>query len=315
MSSRRLTLTSGMLPAVKPTTTRRPPSFRQRSESSHAVAADGVDDEIGAARRAHVVLPRSLGAEHLVGAGPARDRLLLVAGDDGERPRAQTLGDLQRRGADAARRTVDEHGLRRLELPAHDQREVGGVVVEDQPRPLRDVERVMQAEGEEGGRGDGLGEPAEQAHRGHPVTGPMGAAGRRAAHDARDLRARDERQLGLELVLATGLEQLRERDPGGLHVDDDDGAVRCERVARGGLGDVHEAEGAPARRARRSGPRACAAPYGAGPLDQRPKSTTWLPSGMRARNSPARTLSSIGVTWPPSSAASSVMSPRPVNLE
>src|SRR3712207_8803737 len=43
-----------------------------------------------------LVLPSTVGAQHLVGAGVARDLLLLLGGDDGENPRAQAFGDLDR---------------------------------------------------------------------------------------------------------------------------------------------------------------------------------------------------------------------------
>ena len=44
---------------------------------------------------------------------------------------------------------------------------------------------------------------------------------RRAAHHARDLAARHERQRRFELVLPAGLEQLGERDARGADVDHD----------------------------------------------------------------------------------------------
>ena len=57
------------------------------------------------------------------------------------------------------------------------------------------------------------------------------------ADDAADLGAGDEREVGLHLVLAAGLEQLGKRDAGGADVDDD-AAARGHRVLAGRLGDV-----------------------------------------------------------------------------
>ena len=68
--------------------------------------------------------------------------------------RPQALGDLQRCGADAAGAAVDEDGLAGLQPAAQLEREVGGVVVEDQAGPLLEADRVGQLEGEIG-RGDG----------------------------------------------------------------------------------------------------------------------------------------------------------------
>ena len=54
------------------------------------------------------------------------------------------------------------------------------------------------------------------------------------AHDARDLRAGHERRIGLELVLAAGLQDLGEGDAGDVDVDDDAAAGR-EHVGRLGV--------------------------------------------------------------------------------
>ena len=53
---------------------------------------------------------------------------------------------------------------------------------------------------------------------------------RRAPHDARDLAARHERQVRLDLVLPARLQHLGERDAGGVDVDHDALAVRLRHV-------------------------------------------------------------------------------------
>ena len=114
----------------------------QRAQAvGEAVAADRVEHDVDAARTLDDLLaPRPVGAHDVVGARVARDLLLLVARDDGDRRRAEALGDLERRGADAARRAVDEHALALGQAPAQLQREVGRVVVDDERRALREVE-------------------------------------------------------------------------------------------------------------------------------------------------------------------------------
>ena len=71
-----------------------------------------------------------------------------------------------------------------LQAPADLQREVGGVVVEDQPRALREVQRVGEREGQPRRRYGHLGEAAEHAERGDAVAGREARAVRRAAHHA-----------------------------------------------------------------------------------------------------------------------------------
>ena len=153
------------------------PVGAQRAQAvGEALAADGVEHHVHAAagERLGLVLPGAVGAQHVVGARRARHLLLLVAGDDRDRARAEAGGDLQRRGADPAGGPVHEHGLALPQAPTQGQREVGGVVVEDQRRALREVERVRQREGQEGGRHGDLGEGAEPAERGHAVPGAQG---------------------------------------------------------------------------------------------------------------------------------------------
>ena len=175
----------------------------------------------------------------MVGAGLTRDALLLVARHDRDRMRAKALGDLESRGADAAGGAVDEHGLALLEATAGLQREVGGVVVEDERRALREVELVGQLEAEECRRHRDLRPAAEHAERGDAVAGLDLCALRRLADHPADLAARRERKLGLDLVLAAGLEQLGERHAGGVDVDDH--ALAGGRGVVGlGLGDVDQ---------------------------------------------------------------------------
>src|SRR5439155_10475515 len=95
-------------------------------------------------------------------------------------------GDLQRRRADAARRAVHEHRLTGLQAPARHEREVRGVVVDDQSCALDEVQRLGQLEREELARHRHLGEPAEQAARSDAVAGPDTSAVRGAADDRRD---------------------------------------------------------------------------------------------------------------------------------
>ena len=85
-SSSRLTRTSGIEPPVKPTTTSAAALAQRAQAVGEAVAADRVEHDVDAAAGGllGLVLPRAVGAQHLVGAGLARDALLLVAGDDGE---------------------------------------------------------------------------------------------------------------------------------------------------------------------------------------------------------------------------------------
>ena len=78
--------------------------------------------------------------------------------------RAEALGDLQRRGPDAAGGAVHEHRLALGQPPAELQREVGGVVVEDERRALGEVQLVGQLEDEVVGR-DGRPPPRRRACR------------------------------------------------------------------------------------------------------------------------------------------------------
>ena len=167
-----------------------------------------------------------------------RDALLLLRGHDRDRARAEPLRDLQRRRSNAARGAVHEHGLAVLHAPAQLQREVRGVVVEHQPGALRVVER---AEGErEGLRCDGnLGEAAERAERGDAIPRLDRRAVGSRAHDPRDLAAGDERQRRFHLVLAARLQELGERHPRRVHVDENARAGR-EHVRGLGLVELDE---------------------------------------------------------------------------
>ena len=77
--------------------------------------------------------------------------------------------DLQRRRAHPAGRTVHEHRLALLQAPAQSQREVGGVVVEDQRRALREVQ-ATQWKGEKVRRDGRLRKASQRAEGRHTVT-------------------------------------------------------------------------------------------------------------------------------------------------
>ena len=220
------------------------PALAQRAQAvGEAIAADRVEDDVDAAAREllRLVLPRPVRAHDLVGAGVARHLLLRVARHDGDRLRPQPLGDLQRRRADPAGGPMDEDGLALGEPPAELQREVGGVVVEDQPGALREVQLVREREGQPRRRDGHLGEAAEHAERGDAVARREPRAVRRTAHDAGHLAARHERQRRLELVLPARLQHLGEGDARGAHVDEHALAGR-HRMGGLGLGDVDELE-------------------------------------------------------------------------
>ena len=102
------------------------------------------------------------------------------------------------------------------------------MVVEDQRRrPGRSRASSGSGKVRYVGRDGDLGEAAEHAERGDPVARLDGGALRRAADDAADLAAGDERQRRLDLVLAAGLQHLGERDAGGVDVDDDPRRARA----------------------------------------------------------------------------------------
>ncbi len=73
----------------------------------------GIEHHVyaAAAELERLLAPGPVRAHDLVGARLARDALLLVARDDRDRGGAERLGDLQRRGADAAGGSVHEHAL------------------------------------------------------------------------------------------------------------------------------------------------------------------------------------------------------------
>ena len=199
-------------------------ALAQRAQAvGEELSADRVEYDLHTAtgERLRLILPRVVGAHHVVGARLQRDPLLGITRDNRDRARAQPLRDLQRGGAHAAGGAMDQHRLALAQPSAQDQREVGRVVVEDQACALREVELRGQRERQERGRHRGLGEPAERAESRHPVAGLHGRAGGRAANDTRDLTAGNEWQRRFDLILAAGLQQLGERDPGAVHVDQD----------------------------------------------------------------------------------------------
>ena len=136
---------------------------------------------------------------------------------------------------------MHEDGLARLQAPAQRQREVGGVVVEDQPGTLGEVELARQREGEELGRNGRLGEAADGAEGRHTLAGLDLRACGSAAHDPGHLAAGDEGQGRFHLILAARLQELGEGDAGALDVDDDALAGR-EHVRGLGLGHLDQRE-------------------------------------------------------------------------
>ena len=134
-------------------------------------------------------------------------------------PAPAALRDLDRRRSDTARGAVHEHRLAGLHPSAAHEREVRGLVVDDHAGG--DVERhvVRDREGDERRRERHLGEAAERRRRGHALPLLQPAARRRGEHDARDLRARDERQVRLDLVLAARDQPVDEPGAGRVHLD------------------------------------------------------------------------------------------------
>ena len=99
----------------------------------------------------------------------ARDRRLLLGADDGDGAGAVPLGDLDRRGADAAGGAVDEHGLALAQVAALGQGEVRGQVVHRQRGALVEGQPVGQRERRVGGAGDQVGRVAVAGDAGHPL--------------------------------------------------------------------------------------------------------------------------------------------------
>ena len=233
-SSRRLTFTSGIEPPVKPTTTSRPSGFSERrlsvkrspptgstTRSAPPSSFDGVLEAVGA----HAPRPR-----------PPRARpLLLVGGDDRDRARAEALGHLQRRRADAARGAVHEHGLARRQPPAVDQREVRRVVVEDQPGALREVElRPASLKVKCARRERDLGEPAEHAGTPPPGRPPRSRVRRALARRPPPRCPGTNGSSGLSWYAPRVCSTSGKETPGGAHVDHDAvaaGLRRCPRAS------------------------------------------------------------------------------------
>ena len=84
------------------------------------------------------------------------------------------------------------------------------MVVEHQCRALGEVEPVGQLEAEVRRRDRLLRPRAEHAERRHPVPGRDGRTPVDRPHDPADLAAGGERQVGLDLIGAAGLQQLGE---------------------------------------------------------------------------------------------------------
>ena len=156
---------------MKPTTTTRPPSASERSESVKRSPPTGSMTRSTPPPESSFASSLHSPSERTTSSAPASraTRFLLVGGDHGDHARAEPLRDLDRGGPDAAGGAVDEDGLALLEPAAGHQREPGRVVVEDQRRALAHVEGVGQREREEVGRDGDLGEAAEHRERGDPL--------------------------------------------------------------------------------------------------------------------------------------------------
>ena len=87
LSSSRLTLTVGISPPVKPTTSSRPPGASDRSESVKPVAADRVDDDVHAATVGQLLdrVLEPVGQHHVGGARRLGDRDLVLGADHRDR--------------------------------------------------------------------------------------------------------------------------------------------------------------------------------------------------------------------------------------
>ena len=174
------------------------PVLAQRAQAvGEAVAADRVEHDVDAAAVSSTTCSRHGPSERTTSSAPASratcsfsslETTATVVG-------AEALRDLERGGADAAGGAVDEHALALRQAAAQLQREVGGVVVEDQRRALREVERLGQREGHERGRDGDLGHAAERRERGDAVAGREAGAVGGGAHGARHLGAGHERQV------------------------------------------------------------------------------------------------------------------------
>ena len=197
-----------------------PPERAQAAQRvGEAVAADRVHDEVDPAQLLDGV------AEALDGHGVRRpDRPghlgLGVAGHDGDHGGAERRRQLHAGRADPARRAVHEHGLARLQVAPHHHGEVRGEVVHRQTRARLEGDVVGQREDGIGIRGGDLRERARAAERHHPVARRERRAVRHLPHRARDLGAQRERQLGLVLVEALRLQDVREVHPGRGDVDE-----------------------------------------------------------------------------------------------
>lgn len=136
---------------------------------------------------------------------------------------------------------MHQHRLPLLQTPAELQREVRRVVVEHEARPLGEVKGVGQLEAEELGCHRNLGEGAKHAEPRHPISGTHGRTVGSRAHQAPDLAAGNEGQRWLDPVLTPGLQDLRERHPGGVDFHHD-AASRSEHVRGLGLRNLDQTE-------------------------------------------------------------------------
>ena len=215
-----------------------PPAGCERAQRvGEAVAADRVDHDVdpATAGEARDGIAEAVGEHDLVGAGRPGHLRLVVRRDHRDDPGAPGGGQLHRGGADAAGRAVHEHGLAVAQPAALAQGEVAGEVVHRQRRALLEGRGVGQREDHRGVHLDDLGEPAEEGERRHPVALGEAAPGRCRAHQAGHLGPRHEGQVGRDLVLPAGQQDVGEADARRRDLDDHPGT--------GGFGELDHLHG------------------------------------------------------------------------
>ena len=151
----------------------------------------------------------------------SRHLSLRVGGHDRDDVRAQRRGELACGRADAASRAVHEHRLALAQVPAPGESEVDGQIVHRERGRSFERDPVRKREHHPRLGRHHLGKAAEPGEGGHALAGVEAGAGGSRADDSGDLGTGHERQRRLHLVFAPALQHLRERDSGGVHVDDD----------------------------------------------------------------------------------------------
>ena len=266
LSSRRLTLTSGIEPPVKPTTTSAAALAQRAQAVGEAVAADRVEHDVDAAagELLDLVLPRRRRSarprRRRPRARPAPSRRSRRRRSSrAPRPLATCSDAVPTPPAAPCTSTVSPSA----QPPAQLQREVGRVVVEDQRRrPARS--RARRAAGRSGTSGATAtsAKPPSMQNAATRSPGANAAPSGALRTTPADLAARHERQRRLELVLAARLQHLgerRRRRRGRRRRTPSPGVSMCEasgsgdvdelerRVGAGQLGDLDGAHGRAAR--------------------------------------------------------------------